>query len=436
MRKPKIIILAGGSGTRMWPIKTNKLLLPYLGQPFLARVILEVKEALETKPVVVVSPELKIEIGEPVWLSSARVVVQPESKGMGDAILKAASRVKSGPALIINGNDFLRADFVRRFIKAGAQFPGGALPAVRVKRYFPGGYLKVKGDQVLEVVEKPGEGREPSDLVKPVLDYFGRIELLIKVLRELAKKDNLQDDLYERALSKVLKKERFGWIELKEKWSSIKYPWDILKMMGLVFEAGFALSKFQPVLPKGAAVHGPVYFEKGVRVFEGAVIRGPAYIGQGTILGNNCLVRESMIGPGCVVGFQTEITRSWVGEGCWFHSNFFGDSVISDRSSFGVGAVTGNLRLDEKEIMSVVKGRSVSTQRSKLGSIVGAETRLGALVALMPGIKVGSNCVVGPGTIVSRDLEDDKTCFVVQNQKNIPNHSPPVPNRAEFRKRV
>ena len=40
------------------------------------------------------------------------------------------------------------------------------------RAYFPGGYLTLEGGRVTSVVEKPGAGNEPSDLVNLVAHVF------------------------------------------------------------------------------------------------------------------------------------------------------------------------------------------------------------------------------------------------------------------------
>ena len=145
-------------------------------------------------------------------------------------------------------------------------------------------------------------------------------------------------------------------------------------------------------------IEGNVIIEKNVRVLPHACIKGPCFIGEGTIIGNNSLVRGSSVGKHCVIGYNTEVARSLIADNCWFHSNYIGDSVIEPDVSFGAGALTANFRLDQKEI----KG----TNRTKLGAIIGQGTRVGVNTSLMPGISLGHHSVVGPGLVLKQDLQD------------------------------
>ena len=151
-------------------------------------------------------------------------------------------------------------------------------------------------------------------------------------------------------------------------------------------------------------------------------------MGKKVIIGNNALVRDSIIEAGSVIGYSAEIARSYIGPNCWFHANYVGDSILEGNNSFGSGARTANLRLDEKEI---VPGRI------KLGAIVGVNSRVGINASLMPGVKIGSNSFVGPGLILNGELADDQFCYQEQEVNKKKNKTQfKLGNREEFRKKL
>ncbi len=164
-----------------------------------------------------------------------------------------------------------------------------------------------------------------------------------------------------------------------------------------------------------AVIKGDVIIKEGVRIFDHATINGPCYIGKNAVVANNSLVRDSMINEGCVIGYSTEIARSSIGKNVWTHANYIGDSIISDNCSFGSGTVTGNLRLDEKNISVNIKGEKISSETNKFGLITGENIRCGINTSFMPGVKIGSNCVIGAGLVIPYDIEENK--FVKGNVK-------------------
>ena len=63
------------------------------------------------------------------------------------------------------------------------------------------------------------------------------------------------------------------------------------------------------------------------------------------------------------------------------------------------------MRIDRKNVKSVVKGEKVDTGLKSLGVIIGHNTNIGIGVQAMPGILVGSGCIVGPGSLILENIE-------------------------------
>jgi bifunctional UDP-N-acetylglucosamine pyrophosphorylase/glucosamine-1-phosphate N-acetyltransferase len=147
-----------------------------------------------------------------------------------------------------------------------------------------------------------------------------------------------------------------------------------------------------------------VILGENVKILEGAIVNGPLYIGDNSIIANNALVRDSHIGANCVVGFSTEVARSFLGNDVWTHSNYVGDSVIGNNVSFGAGSITGNLRLDEKNICLDFDGKKIDCNENKFGLVTGDNIRVGINVSFMPGVKIGSGSFIGAGIVVAENI--------------------------------
>jgi bifunctional UDP-N-acetylglucosamine pyrophosphorylase/glucosamine-1-phosphate N-acetyltransferase len=76
--------------------------------------------------------------------------------------------------------------------------------------------------------------------------------------------------------------------------------------------------------------------------------------------------------------------------------------------AFGAGSVTGNFRLDEGEISSVVGEAKIGSQRNKLGAIIGDDVRAGIHTSFAPGVKVGSGSFINSAVFVSRDVKEER----------------------------
>ncbi len=359
------------------------------------------------------------------------VVEQKElDLGMAGAVLSAKSFIKGEPFLLVSSNDVLEISAYKKVLLQ-AKKKTSALLAKKVTEYFPGGYLSVdKKNQITGIVEKPGAGKEPSDLVNMVVHYHADSKALLVALEKVSSD---KDDRYERALQSLFD-EGLSYVAVPYDgyWQPVKFPWHIIDlMMHFLPRTGTTVRKGKNVtIAKSAVIRGPVVLADGVRVFDNAVIQGPAYIGKNSIIANGALVRGSHVGTDCVIGFGSEIARSYVGDHVWTHTNYVGDSVIGNNVSFGSGTVTGNLRLDEGQIVCTVKGEKIGAGRNKLGLITGDNIRVGVNTSFMPGIKVGSNCFIGAGITVAQDIEDgmfvtgEHTLKIRPNREKIPVRKP------------
>src|SRR3989442_12042937 len=86
------------------------------------------------------------------------------------------------------------------------------------------------------------------------------------------------------------------------------------------------------------------------------------------------------------------------------HLSYVGDSIIGEECSLGAGTITANLRFDEAEVKSKVRGAWVNSGRKKLGVIFGEGVKTGINVSVFPGVRIGRGAWIGPGAIVDHDV--------------------------------
>lgn len=426
MKNITVLLLAGGKSKRFWPLP-DKNLMKYLGKPLIYWQIEKLKR-LGFKKIVVVENKENVQSVEGI-----KIVVQ-KGEGLAAAVFSAADYL-SGPILITGSNDIVEEKLIRQIINEREK-KNGILVGCKVKQYFPGGYLIVKNGYVKKIAEKPGEGKEPSSLVKIMLDYFPDAQELRNYLKKSAFSG---EGDYEKVLTQMIKEGgKLKMLPYEGFWGYLKYPWHTLKIMDYFLKKIKKKKIGRNVkIAKSAVVSGPVVFEDNVLILENAKITGPCFLGENTVIGNNSLIRNSMIAKNCVIGFGSDIARSYLGENCWLHTNFAGDSILSDNVFLGAGAVLANLRLDEKEIYSQVRKEKISTGLKKLGAIISENSRIGINAKIMPGVKIGKNCFVGPGVNLYQDIEDNKFCLVKQEliiRENKINLS--ICERKKFRKLI
>ncbi|MFH1780804.1 MAG: sugar phosphate nucleotidyltransferase [Candidatus Nealsonbacteria bacterium] len=384
------VILAAGESSRFWPLNyQNKTLFKIMGKPLIWHTIEGLKKAGIKEIVIVQGPKKEVEEDLKNYnLDQIRYVIQEKPDGMGNAIMRAQGLV-SGPFFVVGGHKVDAGDYVSGIIKKDKEM---VLLGVRTNQPWRYGILKIEGDKIKDLIEKPEKGKEPSNL------KLGAVYLLPPTFFEYHRRVPKDHYSFEQALKFYIKEEKVGLIEAKEDLSSLKYPWQLFSLVKYLLDKNLGDKK--------------VHIGKNTKIFEGAIVKGPCYIGDNCVIGNNALVREyTDLEDGTVVGAQSEVTRCLLQEGAHMHSGFLGDSILGRNCRVGAGAITGNVRLNKDEISSVIKGEKVMTGQKSLGIIMGQNTKAGINVSFMPGVLIGSDCVVGPASVVFENIEDNVTFY-------------------------
>lgn len=427
----KTILLLAGRSRRFWPL-TDKTLFPLLGKPVLTHQIERLKAAGLTDITLVAGDHNKAEI---MLLHPDLTFVEQTDldKGMQGALLDALPACGQESVLIVGGNDVIDPSAYRGIMER-IKTADGVLLAKKVTTYFPGGYLTVDpapsadsaaAGRITGIIEKPGEGNEPSDLVNIVAHAHKNASVLLSALKAVATE---KDDAYEVALASLLKDYTYVAQPYEGVWQPVKYPWHLLSLNHVLL-SDIPEQRVHPsaTVHPSAVLEGKVIIDEGARILPNACLVGPCYVGKRAIIGNNALIRGSSIGDDCVVGFCCEVKDSVLHNHCWLHMAYAGDSVLGQNTAMGAGSVTGNLRLDEGEIASAVGEDVLNTGRTKLGTIIGDDCRVGIHVGINPGIKIGRGSFISSGTMVTADVPDgsfatmkDGTMQLRQNKAEAP----------------
>jgi|TARA_Y100000310_G_scaffold195025_1_gene195014 bifunctional UDP-N-acetylglucosamine pyrophosphorylase/glucosamine-1-phosphate N-acetyltransferase len=419
----RVLLLIAGRSVRFWPL-SEKTLFPICGTNLLEITTGRLKSAGLTD-ITLIGGTHNLELVREKYPEFSIVEQKDLSLGMRGALLDALPEIGSGPVMIVCVNDVIDPSAYKNLIdKCQSPDVQGALLAQKVDRYFPGGYLQIDGERITSIIEKPKEGNEPSDLVNIVAHVHKDSSVLLEALKQAPAKD----DGYEIALDQLFKKYIYSAVPFEGVWQAIKYPWHMLNLLPML------LSKIsEQKIHESAQVHptavidGSVIMSEGVKVFPHATVRGPCYIGPNSIVANNALVRDSSIGSDCVVGYSSEVKASVFADHVWTHTTYIGDSVVGSNVSFGAGSATGNLRLDEAEISSIVKGEKIKTGLNKFGTIIGADCRLGIHTGINPGIKIGSGTFISSHVLVSEDVPDKSFVTMKKDEMRVRENKIGVP---------
>ncbi|MFL1915356.1 UDP-3-O-(3-hydroxymyristoyl)glucosamine N-acyltransferase [Plesiomonas shigelloides] len=157
--------------------------------------------------------------------------------------------------------------------------------------------------------------------------------------------------------------------------------------------------------------------ENDVYIGDGTVIEHNVVIHSGTYIGSNCLIRS-----GCVIG----------GEGYGFikhkdghleREKFLGDVIIKNNVEIGYGCVIMRGLIDETIIESGAKldnlvhvahdckikeNATLTAGVILCGHVtIGNQTRMAPNSTVKQRLSIGSNCIVGLGAVVLKNVPDD-----------------------------
>ena len=432
------VVLAGGTGTRFWPFATSKTLFPFFGKTLFDFSVLSSLPSEVDNVVIISNNENKAATSALKLPKPTVTVLQSQPLGMADAILSASSELVDCRLLVIIADDVSHPSLLGDVLAVAKSKKGAfaVLPGWKTPRYFPGGYLRVDGNRVMGIVEKPEPQSTPSPYVSISGHYIADSNLL---LRELKRAKPQTDDAYEQSLTMLAIAQKVYFTPYDGEFSSLKYPWNVLDTLSVLFGTHLTARKGKNVeIRSHVVMEGPIALGDNVKIFENTKIVGPCFIGDNTIIGGNNIIRQSHIGANCVTGFNTDITRSYVGDNCWFHSNYIGDSVLEGNNTMGSGAVLANLRLDDGEISSMVKNVKTKTGRNKLGAMMAAGVRIGVNASIMPGIKIGAGTFVGSGVALDSDIPEKSFAAAAKNSFTVTPNAPlgESASRDEFKKHL
>ncbi|MBI1919150.1 NTP transferase domain-containing protein, partial [Candidatus Microgenomates bacterium] len=374
------VLLAAGSSSRFYPFNgTHKSMVYLLGKPILAHAIDGLKSIGIKELILVVRDDgiVKDYFGDGKKFGvEINYVVINQPLGMGDALLQAKKHLK-GDFIFLGGNHVNSNILVSKLLTNRKNTDAVVLINQRLNTW-EYGVVKLVGQQVKGVVEKPKKGQEPSK--------FCLVSIYLLPINFLAvlEKTKVHQYNFEEALDEFTKIAKVAAVEIKEEIATLKYPWDLLNVKNMLLKKMKDYRGKNVKIAKSAEIIGEVSISSGVVIMEGARVKGPCYIGKNAVIGNNALLRGGVdIEEGAVVGAYMEVKNSLVMKNSTTHSGFIGDSVVGEACKIGAQFCTANVRIDRKTIHD--------SGRKFLGVIMGNNVHIGIKSSTMPGVIIGNN---------------------------------------------
>lgn len=177
-----------------------------------------------------------------------------------------------------------------------------------------------------------------------------------------------------------------------------EYPWEVLPDI-----SDFILSLGATLSPEEYDRIGEdVWIAKDAKIYPNNYIQGPCIIGHKSQVRPGTFIRGSaLVGDECVVGNSTELKNVILFDHVQVpHYNYVGDSVLGYHAHMGAGAVTSNVKADNKNVVIKNGEEQMETGRRKVGAMLGDYADVGCNSVLNPGAVIGRRTTVYPTSCV------------------------------------
>lgn len=417
-----IIVLAAGESKRM-KSKTSKVLHPLGGQPLINYVMDSINQLDVHQTIFALSPSL---INNPLF-SPYTVVCQEKPKGTGHAVQIALQKLKKHTdyVIIICGDTpLLKSSTLKRLCEMKEDIVFISSTINNLEEPYGRVLLDEKGHpkHIIEFKDATNQER-----LIPIINggiYKIRLTVLEKFLSYLSPK-NEAEEYYLTDLIHLAYNDGFSTNHLpisQEEIQGINTRSDLAKAEEIIQKR--LREKF---LSQGVTLVDPrsTYFSYDTSIGEDSHIEPFTRFGHSVKIGKNvrinsfCSLEEvtvqdhSIVGPFArlrgdshleeysVVGNFVEVKKSIIGRNSKVkHLSYIGDTTLEESVNIGAGTITCNYDGINKHRTLIKRFASV-----------------GANAALVAPLTLGKGCIIGAGSVITKDVEDDSLAFSRTPQK-------------------
>jgi bifunctional UDP-N-acetylglucosamine pyrophosphorylase/glucosamine-1-phosphate N-acetyltransferase len=384
------VVLAAGAGKRNEPITSTrpKCLFPILGKPLLHYIAKALFEN-DIKMIIVTNQSSVGAIKH--YFPDAEYVIQEKPLGTANAVACAKDKIKGDEFLVINGDIIFEQDAIKKVI----QQKGNVIAATKSNQPWKYGTLVIKNGKIVGIVEKEVVIQQQTLINAGIYKFSKEI---FKFIEKTELSSRNEYELTTSITKHIFEGGNYSYVEIKE-WKDLTFPIDLIeanKMMLKKAKGGRRIS---------AKVEGKVIAEEGVNVKNSRI--------KDSFIGKNSIIQDSVI-EGSFISQNVKIFGSYIKDSVIMENTtiypfcYVPTSVICENVKIGSSTIIADEKFDEKEIKLRIGEKEVVIGK-RFGCVIGANSQIGIATAIMPGRKIGRNCIVYPMSRITLDIPDYKT---------------------------
>ena len=436
------IVLAAGLGRKVWPYGEfrQKCTIPVANKPIVRRVVENLLEVGCQRIVVVVGHHAQQVRGALADIPNTVFVTQHSLDGTASAVLTAREHLEDHPYLVVYGDTVTTAENLRNFISAfrsddieaaalvqrlgnedasdwlcagiGAADVenGSALKLNGIEGHPRGGSHRLCGVYAFKNSATPYLLRNPGIVTRVPVGGMPPPE------SEIAQSLQLMVDDGRTVLA----------VETEDFFVDVDKPWHVLEANNRCvdylakqvtedhIEAGAKISDAaeinghvvlgkNSVIGPRVVVNGTLIAGANNNITNGAILHGNIFVGDQCRISDYCDVGSSAIGNRCIIGHGAEMAGVLFDKVYLYHYCEM-SGVFGCATDIGAATVCGTLRFDDRDTPIQVEGRYEIPPYGANATYMGDYCRTGVNAIIMPGRRVGSYSVVGPGVILYDDV--------------------------------
>ena len=428
------IVLAAGLGRKVWPYGEfrQKCTIPVANKPIIRRIVENLKEVGIDRIIVVVGHYAQQVRGAVADIPNVEFVTQNPLNGTADALLSALNYLNEESFLVIYADIVTTSDNLRNIINgfngqnaeiaalihplydedAGnwlcAKSSNGCLTGI--EGHPRGGSHRLCGIYAFKSTAKSYLLRNPGIVSQVPVGGMPPPE------SEIAQSIQLMID---DGIDVIAIETTDFFVDVDKPWHVLEANCRLVEYLSKQVDAdqigdgakisdaaeinGKVVLGKNTVIGPRVVVNGTLIAGANNNITNGAILHGNVYIGDHCRISDYCDIGSSTIGNRCIVGHGAELSGVMFDKVYLYHYCEM-SGVFGNATDIGAATVCGTLRFDDRDTAIQIAGRYEVPNYGANATYIGDYCRTGVNAMIMPGRRIGSYSVVGPGVILYDDI--------------------------------